>query len=271
MISSFIDSLKLVLSDDYDIPDSEYKKLSGILLDNGLSEKSFDTGVIQLAYLMTRYSYTFPISINFLRELWERKYVSFNFISMLATLVRDGYLKLRKVKREVYINSNTITKSSSDDLDSDIFVVVYDTDAMKSVINVLQTIVDTSEEKISEGVIGYDITTPKTVRSMLDKLDSLMKDLSISVELESFVKDDVLKTQRINTVLKDTSKYNCTDAIMQRTAKKYLSKNRQVKDIEVYQDSSDELFIGLDVDSGNLTGIADSIKDFVEDLEVNYV
>ena len=46
MISGLLDSLKVALSDDYDIPDSEYDKLSGIFTNKGLSDVAGSLSVL---------------------------------------------------------------------------------------------------------------------------------------------------------------------------------------------------------------------------------
>lgn len=267
MASGFIDSLKLVLSDKYDISDSDYKALSDILISNGLSDRAFDSGLVEMIYLMMKYHHRFPISITFLKELWEYENVSFNFVKMIGDLMKNNVVSLRKVKRDTFFKSDSITKSNSEDLDRDIYIVVYGNDLFNSVFSSFDDILN-KKSPVHESVS----TLPKKYSDMVDRTSRLLKSLGVKIEVESFVGDSTLGISRLNLIISDTSKYSLKDRDVQRTAKKHI-KGSFVSDVESYKESESEIFLGIDLDNReiNYKGLSDNIYTFIEELEVKGV
>lgn len=270
MKSNFVDSMKLVLSDSYNIPDSSYKRLSGILLNSGLSEDTFDSGIVQLIHVMMKNKLTFPISISLLKSFWNMEGVAFNFVHTLSPLVVDGVIKLKKVKRDKFIKSDAIMKGNDEyDDDKDFYVVVYATEKFDSIYNGFEDIL--SKEKISEGaVIGGGV--PKKLKNILDKTAKLLNEFSIDIKEESYLNDDVTGIAKINLILSNTSEYTCKDNVIQRTAKKFIGKLDCVTGVESYADSETELFLNLDLKIKEKINqdLAYAITSFVKELEVNY-
>ena len=267
MASGFIDSLKLVLSDKYDISDSDYKTLSDILISNGLSDRAFDSGLVEMIYLMIKYHHRFPISITFLRELWEYENVSFNFVKMVGDLMKNGVVSLRKVKRDTFFKSSNITKSNSEDLDRDIYVVAYGSELFNSVFSSFEEILN---KKIS--VHESVSMLPKKYSDIVDRASRLLKTIGAKIEIESFIGDSALGISRLNMIISDTSKYSIKDKDVQRIAKKNI-KGSFVSDVESYKESDSEIFLGIDLDSKEVSyrGLSDSIYAFIEELEVKGV
>ena len=106
MRSGLLDSLKLALSDSYSIPDSEYKKLSGILLKNGLSDSGFETGLVPIICALIKRNATLPASLDYVQSIWETDNVKFNFVKMIVPMVRDKVVLLRKVKNNTFFYSH---------------------------------------------------------------------------------------------------------------------------------------------------------------------
>lgn len=267
MASGFIDSLKLVLSDNYEISDSDYKALSDILLEAGLSDRAFDSGLVQLIHLMIRYNHRYPISLTFLKELWEYENISYNFVKMLGDLLREGVISLRKVKRETFFKSDNITKSNTEELDKDIYIVIYGSQKFNSVFSKFNDILNKRSSSLHEGA-----GLPKKYQDLVDKTIKLLKNISILVSVESFTSDSALGVASLSMILSQTSKYKYKDKDIQRIASKWI-KGREIKSVESYKESNSELFLGLDLinSESSFLRLADSIYSFMEELEVQGV
>ena len=269
MASGFIDSLKLVLSDKYALSDSDYQTLSDILLTKGLSDSAFDSGLVQMIYLMVKYKHSFPISLTFLKELWEYENVSFNFVGMLGSLLKNKVITLRKVKKETFLKDDSITKSNTEVMDSDIYVVIYGSKIFNEIFYQFKEVLEKDDSSILEGV---SIGIPKKVRDMIQKAGKLLKNLSVKVEVESYINDSALNSSRLNLILSQTSKYKYKDSDILRIAKKHV-KGKGVLEVESYIEDESELFLGIDLsgDESTYRDIADRIYGFVEELEVEGV
>lgn len=268
MVSSFIDSLKLVLSDKYNVSDSDYKTLSDILLNKGLSEDALDSGLVQIISLLISKGYRFPISLDFLRELWSSENISYNFVKMLSGILKSGIISLRKVKRETVLSNNSITRSNTEDLDRDIIVVVYGSPVFNEILSEFEKVLHKPQE-LSEGVIP---NIPKKLSNIVAKAAKLLKSLGINISIESYTSDSVLKVARLNLVLDDTSNYACGDNFILKTAKKYI-KGKSIKGVETYKEDSKSIFLGIDISlvDSDYSLLADEIYSFVEELEVEGV
>lgn len=264
-----MDSLKLVLSDSYNIPDSSYKKLSGILLDSGLSEDAFDSGIVQLIHIMMKNNLTFPISLNLLKSFWNSEGVAFNFVHSLTPLIVDGVIKLKKVKRDKFLSDVVMKGNDEYEEERDLYVVVYSTDKFDSLYNSFEDVLKSG--KISEGVT-FNSNIPKKIKSVFDKASKLITEFGINIREESYVNDEVTGTSKINLILSNTSEYSCNDSVIQRTAKKFIGKVGYVSGVEAYIDDTTELFLSIDLKMKEKINmdLAYGISSFVKELEVNY-
>lgn len=84
--------LRLALS-EHKISDSDISELSDILTSYDLWE-SAKNGLIDILVIMKEYNYEFPISMNFLRDLWKKNNIDYNFTTMIINLVQIGGIKL---------------------------------------------------------------------------------------------------------------------------------------------------------------------------------
>lgn len=268
MASSFVDSLKLVLSDSLEISDSGYKSLSDILVSQGLSDTAFDSGLIQMIHLMVKNHYRFPISITFLKELWETENTSFNFVKMVGDLLKNGSISLRKVKRETFYKDNSITKSDKEDKDKDLYVVIYGTKDFNKIFSEFERVFN-NREVIQE---SFGSNVPKKINDILSRASSLLKNMDIGISLESYVEDSVLGVSRLNLIISRTSKYIYKDKDIQRVASRVI-KGSSVQGVESYIESDSELFLGIDLYSKDVSyrDLSDKIYSFVEELEVKGV
>ena len=267
MKSNFTDSIKLVLSDNYNIPDSSYKKLSGILLRSGMSESALDSGIVQLINIVIKNNLTFPISLNLLKSFWSTEGVAFNFVHTLSSLVVDDIIKLKKVKREKFLRDD-IMKGNDEYDDRDLYVVVYSTEKFDTIYKGFEEILKTGE--VSEGVSFKD-NVPKKFLNVFNKASKLLNEYNVPLKIESYIYDDVTGIAKVNMILSNTSEYGCKDNVIQRVAKKYIGKVKGVVNVESFIDSPTELFLNVDLTVKEVSNdLAFAISSFVRELEVDY-
>lgn len=273
MISGLLDSLKVALSDDYNIPDSEYKKLSGIFTNKGLSDVAGSLLVLpQFINCVIKNNVVFPVTYKYLINLWKKDYSDFNFTSTILPLITNKVIKMVKATEKEY-SKDTVTKSFDDEKVNDRYLVIYSTDLLNGLVSEVSEVIKpyrVENTSISESALPNG-NVSKGVKDLYAKLSKLLKEFSIGVEFESYVLDADINVSTANFILKDTSKYSCSDKDVYKVFKKYL-KEKNIKEIEAYIESSKELFVGLSLNSGyKPLEIADEIYLAVKELEVDYV
>lgn len=273
MISGLLDSLKVALSDDYNIPDSEYKKLSGIFTNKGLSEVANDLPVLpQFINCVIKNNVVFPVTYKYLINLWKKDYSDFNFTSTILPLITNMIIKMVKATEKEY-SKDTVTKSFDDEKVNDRYLVIYSTDLLDGLISEISEVIKpyrVENTSISESALPKG-NVSKGLKDLYAKLSKLLKELSIEAEFESCVIDADTNVSTANFILKGTSKYSCNDKDVYKIFKKYL-KEKNIREIEAYIESSKELFVGLSLNSGyKPLEIADEIYLAVKELEVDYV
>ena len=274
MKSGLVDSLRLALSDSYNIPDSDYEKLSGILLVNDLSEDGLESGLVPIINLLIKYDIRLPISLEYLRTLWGIDYISFNFVKMIVSMVKDGVVLLRKVKREKFISSENIAKGEGElEEDKDVYVTVYPTEKFNNIFNTFYEVLTKKDnEAISEGAIVSSKDLPNNIKNLVFKTGTLLDKLHMKITEESYVEDEVAKTAEMNFIISDTSDYTCKDSDVLRVAKKHLLKVKSVKSVDAYIESTTEVFLGVNFSVKEASAdMSNAIFKFMEELELNYV
>lgn len=272
MSSSFMDSLTLALSDNHKIPDSGLNKLSGILLEKGLSDSESDLFVVSISSLVANHGVQFPVSLNYLKALWNTEYTTFKFTRMVADMVKSGYFKLRKLEEDSFFSDNSIDKVEDERENSTgIYVSVNTTKKFEDIYKDIKDVL-VSSGSISEG-FNFARGLPKNIQAVMQKASGLLAKLNINLSVESFVQDDVLKTTHVNLVFSNTSEYTCKDSDLLRIAKKYLSKSKAFAGIEAYiEDAPGEVFVGLDLKStASMSDIPSLMFSFIEEMEVSCV
>lgn len=274
MKSGLVDSLRLALSDSYNIPDSDYEKLSGILLANDLSEYGFESGLVPIINLLIKYDIRLPISLEYLRTLWGIDNISFNFVKMIVPMVKDGVVSLRKVKREKFISSENIAKGEGElEENKDVYVTVYPTEKFNSIFNTFhEVLTNKSDEIISEGATISSKDLPSNIKNLILKTGTLLDKLHMKITEESYVEDEIAKTAEMNFIISDTSDYNCKDSDVLRVAKKHLLKVKSVKSVDAYIENTTEVFLGVNFSVKEASAdMSNAIFKFMEELELNYV
>lgn len=274
MKSGLVDSLRLALSDSYNIPDSDYEKLSGILLANDLSEYGFESGLVPIISLLIKYDIRLPISLEYLRTLWGIDNISFNFVKMIVPMVKDGVVSLRKVKREKFISSEDIAKGEGElEENKDVYVTVYPTEKFNNIFNTFyEVLTNENNETISEGAMISSKDLPSNIKNIILKTGTFLDKLHMKITEESYVEDEVAKTAEMNFIISDTSDYNCKDSDVLRVAKKHLLKVKSVKSVDAYIENTTEVFLGVNFSVKEASSdMSNAIFKFMEELELNYV
>jgi len=269
MASAFIDSLKLVLSDNYEVSDSDYKALSDTLLKSGLSDSdSFENGLVQIIELLIHYKQSLPMSIDCLRELWQSKHISYNFVKMLSELLKTGIISLKKVKKSKFYKDSGIIKSNSEVPDKEIYVVIYNTPRFDTIFSAFEKVLKKTTGIIPEGAE----ILPKRYQDILSRFSKQLKNLDILVSLESYVYDPMPEKATLSLILSQTSDYTYTDRDIQKLATRRV-RGSGVLSIESYKESSSELFIGIEFENSkvNPTQVVNMLYSFVDELEVQGV
>lgn len=269
MASAFIDSLKLVLSDNYEVSDSDCKALSDTLLKAGLSDSSsFETGFVQIVELLVQYNQGLPMSLDCLKELWSSKYIPYNFVGMISELLKLKLISLKKVKRERFYKDSRIIKSNSEIPNKELYVVLYGTSEFENIISAFKRVLTKPSGIIPEGA-GM---LPKKYQDMVSRLGRQLKVLDIGVSVESYVYDPMPDKISLSLIVSRTSKYKYTDTDIQKLATRRI-KGSGVLNVESYVESNSELFVGLEFTHStvNISQLVSVIYSFIDELEVQGV
>lgn len=268
MVSSVLDNLKLIFSEDYNMSDSDYKKLSDILLQNNLTGNAFDGGLVQIIKLFHKRGISFPVTMNLLQDIWSSEYTKFNFVKMLSPLIRDGIIKIKKMSDKTLRSSTSILRLPEEPDGSGINVVIFSSDTLKRVVSSFNAILDEADSRkeipVTEGVE----IVPSKVKGFIDKLNRTLSTLNISVSVESYMKDDS-GIEDINLLISGVSNYNVSSSDIQNKFKRSLGR---LGSIDAYKESRTELFLGLSIPiQKDYKDISVKIFNVLNDLEVNCV
>lgn len=273
MSSGFMDSLTLALSDNHKIPDSGLKKLSGILLEKGLSDSGSDLFVVSISSLVANHGVKFPVSISYMKQLWNTEYTTFKFTRMIAEMVKSGYFKLKKMDRNTFFSDLSIDKANNEEESSTgVYVSINPTKKFDDIYSSIREVLVSSGSILES--FSFAKGLPNNVQSAMQRAAGLLSKIDINLNVESFVQDDVLKTIHVNLVFGNTSNYTCKDSDVLRIAKKYLSKCKSYAGgIEAYMDDvPNEVFVGLDLKSSvSMSDIPSQVFGFIEEMEMNCV
>lgn len=271
MLSSILDNLKLIFSEDYDMSDSDYKKLSDILLQNNLNENPFDSGLIQIIKLFHKRGISFPVTMNLLQDVWSDEYTKFNFIKMLSPLIRDGIIKIKKLSPENLSKNKSIIRLPEEP-ESDIIVVVYSSDRLDLVISEFTKILNIVDSKREIRVSEATQVIPSKIKGFIDKLNRQLSTLDIIVSVESYMQDKD-STEDINLVISGVSNYNIGSKDIQTKFTRSIGRLSYIDSVEAYKDGKGELFLGISCSnqSKDYRDLITKIHDILNDLEVNNV
>lgn len=266
MVSSTQNSLKLIFSEDYNMSDSDYKKLSDILIQNNLTVNAFDGGLVQIIKLLFDHKLSFPITLNLLQDLWSDTYVKFNFIKMLSPLIKDGVIKIRKVSKQT-LSARTNISKLPEEPDTDITIVIYASNILENIFREFCIVLSSKGKK---GILeGTDIA-PSKIKGFVNKLNRQLSSLNIITSIESYMKDDI--TEDVNLIISGVSNYSVRSQDIQNKFKRSLGNVSYVDSVEAYKEGKDELFLGLSLKiQKDYKDLVPKIFNILNDLEVNYV
>lgn len=260
------DTLNLILSDDYNVEDSDIKKLSSTFYNLGISDNNELYGILFMVYSIAKLNIELPVSVGTFRNIWVSSGgVSLDFVSTLANFVKGGFLKLKKYNKE----DVTLPVDREEALE-DVIVFVESTDLFNDCVQCFKDFITSKNMSIQEGFNSSDV--PAFIKSYIKRLYDVLDDLSVYVELESFSDED--NSRRINMIINNISKYDIRDTEIEKLAKSFIKTGEsRVIDVECYRDSNSSLFLGIDFKQGtkDFNFSCSDIFNFVEDLEVNHV
>lgn len=276
MKASFIDNFKLLFSDEYKVSDRDYKALSDTLMSRGMTEEAFNNGLVPLVKIIIDNSIKFPVSLSYLKILWEKDYSSFKFIDMLSGLIKQGYIKLIKVSKSS--SMDIMGRDIETDIDNELGVsndkllVVEGSDILSNIVKEFEKFI-TEKKRINESARILEATNmyPSYVKDFVNRLNTrYLKEFRINVSVESYVDEDIKDS--LSLIFSNTSDYTIKDKEIKKLADKYVKKVSIVNDLEAYKESSEELYLGLDLTkSKDLKPLLEPIYKFIDDLELNGV
>jgi hypothetical protein len=247
--------------------------LSDITISYGLEDLVDKGYLVDVMYLMYKYEVKYPMSYNFMKELWEVvSNVSFDL--MLEELGSSGLLSIRAVRDEVFFGSDNINKSLSDleglsTLSGELYLVVYGTDLWNRFIKdvgVLEVLDDSNdvEDKVivieSVNFGGMD----RKYKEFVSNLAKMVRNrLYLNILAESFDYDSIKNEIEFNFVVGiDRIDKKVRESDLTRIFKKHL-KNPILNGFEVYVDGKDKLFINVIID---MRGISSDYKDIAKKI-----
>jgi hypothetical protein len=280
--SGFMDTLKLLLKDKYAMSDKDYMSLSGILLDLGLEDITEKGLLTALVYFMDKNNLRFPISYNFMKDLWEKSHLTASFKLMLSHLVIAKVVSLRKLNSETFFNSENINRHDIDLPGQDNYLVVYGTSLYKTL---LQNISAANIMKDKLTMVGYLKVTEGVSFSSLDGkyktfvfniLNQIRTKLFTTAKIESFEYDSIKNIITFNFVIRiPESKRNLKNKDLLRIFKKWV-KDDFILDIDSSLDDEDNVFFSLSLDmrilspsfkiiSNNIAYAVDELMDIAQE------
>ena len=276
MKASVIDNFKILFSDEYKVSDRDYKVLSDTLISKGVTDEDIESGLISLVKILIEDNVYFPMTLGYLKYIWESAYTKYKFTDTLTGLVKSGYISLVKMSKDSArgILGNAIDTSDTDSITDGKLIVVRDSDKLNSVFEVVRDFTD-KVKRIEESFLRdlYESVSiyPKAIQDIAVRLSTrYLKDLKIKVSIESYVDEEV--SESLSMIFTGTSDYSLKDKEIKKIADKYIKKLSMVKDLEVYKESSNELYLGLELDkSKDYKSLLDPIYRFISDLEINGV
>ena len=262
------DTLKLILSDKINVPDAEIERLSGTFYRLGLSDNDEMYGILFMIYSIAETKSQLPMSMGNFRSIWiNNGGISLDFVSTLATFVKNGMLKIKKRNKDTV--SDLITAEEEED-SSSVVIFVEATELFNECVSLISNFLEKYSNPVLEGVLQEDV--PSFVKSYIKRLYNVLDDLHVFVELESFSDDG--NTRRVNMNINNTSRYDINDNEIEKLAKSFIkNKESKVVDVECYKDTNKTLFLGIDFKQGtkDFNFSCATIFSFIEDLEVNHV
>lgn len=252
--SNFIENLRLLLKGKYIVSDEDLRFLSDTIFSFGLEDVAERGILFNLIHFMRHNNLTFPISYNFMRTLWEKKFLSVSFSNTLQTLVDSKLVSLRRVSEDTF-NQPNITKNPEEFGGEDKYLVVYGTSLYKEFNdylkenNLLQdTYQDGGRILVSEGVSIKNLD--KKYANFIKSTITLIKGkLHIPFEIESYDYDNIRNTIEFNFLctIPKLDEYKIKNHVMLRKFKKHL-KHNDVLDREIYIDGKETVFLSTSID-----------------------
>lgn len=266
--SGLLDTLKLLLKDKYILSDKDYLSLSDIILKLNLVDVTEKGILTSLIFFMDKNNLKFPISYNFMKDLWEKSNSTVNFGSMLSQLVLDKLLSLRKLTPDTFFNSPNIDRHDIDKPGQEYYLVVFGTNLYNTLIknisdaNLLkEKIENMGYLKLTEGV-NFGKLDSKYKKFVLNTINLIRTKMFSEAKIESFDYDSLKNEIDFNFIINipKTRKSNVKDKDLRRVFKKWV-KGDFVIETDSYIDDGDNIFFTVKLDMRILSSSFKSISD----------
>ena len=272
VISSLNDHLRLLLSSDYKISDSDYKLLSEILVSNDVESIAFDSGLVQIIKILHETGLKFPMTINFLQYKWKENFIEYNFVKSFIPLVSNGLFRLIHMGKETLKKrSDTITYDMNlEEMNQEKFVVVYSTPEFDVLYDQVSEVLSKYKFKLNS-YIGEEVEiAPKKIRDSIEKLNKLLSRMSIKVSIESYIKDESVQEDEISLVISNISDYKMSNRDLEKFVRRYLDKVYYVMSVDAYKEVNNEMYIEITTKSqSSYSELTTALFNMINDLEVN--
>lgn len=263
MASSFLDTLKVILSDTWEMSDSDYTKLSDIFISSGVSEFVLNSDVLQLFKVVVKSGDKFPICLDYLKSLWDSYHLPATITDTIIYLVTNNQAQVMKVT-----SKNTLSKYELEgqyDEGSPVVPVVVLSPSMQEVFNQFYYVVSQSAI-IGESVVGMSI--PKKISEIPLRIEKYFEGTSVQAQIESYFVDDVLGTADVSLLIYhiDTDDVPQSDCV--RILNKHLSKCSGFKQADYLLEENDVcILLKVVVSEVSTKDMADSLAEAIMELQ----
>lgn len=183
LISGFADAVRVNIEGRYNMSDDNISDLYNIVsnFNYGLSDLTESGYLMNLIYFLDVHDINFPISYNYIKELWEKDSITFSLNTILADFVSNGLILIRKMQEGTFFTAENINKGTLDVKGSDYYLVINGTKKFKNLINEINVakildnklFKDLKKFEVSEGFIA-DRTVNKRLVGFCEKITNFV-------------------------------------------------------------------------------------------------
>lgn len=217
---SLQDTLKVTLSNSYEVSDSDLKVLSDTFFKCGLDTYVENTNFLLLFLVMYSHGMDFPVKTEELQQEWEQSGYYMNLSDTVSPLIHDSVLFLTKKDGSPALGATEMVL--------DAYSVFCDVLTNGTLDYGVLSSEYSEKETFSVIPKEYEIIPEKIYGNLLDELKS--------VEIESYLRDSDTEIDTISLVMVPEDKISLTQKEVEKVFKKYL-KNVNLLEYEVIVDS----------------------------------
>lgn len=267
--SNLFRAVRLDLSDKYNVSDKEVQKIVQVFNSHGVVDSLESGSVLHLVYVLDFFGVDLPCSYSLFKSLWTKGVATFDFNSEVKSLVKDGFISIRRATNSVFWRSDSISKDRDDLQGEKMYGVVYGTSLFKQIRGELRDLglnkkirtvhlVDTSSQ-IDNLEEFHQYFLKRLSENLKNRFGALMK-------LESYVYDYDSGIDEISINIHPDVKNRWvvdTDLLDRVISQSLLLDDGLVVYVDGYFDPGGSIYISLGMKSSSLEHLS-SIGDRVE-------